>query len=653
MIRSIPLLKIISKRNVLNNISRITLSKGFYSNSKIPTTLAAVLEASRDIGINTLTQNFSSEISTITTETVVEASKELVVDTLTPNLCSNSENTPPPAVDIFNELNVKNEYGNSETPSNLMEVPVSNEIDVDVETLTLHDCLNSKITTTSTAVAEVVEVPSETNENTTTENAAVSNTTATTTTTVESKEKDVNYYSNLFQREWNLEVKPSTPEVQTKSSLSTDTTTNTTINMNKKYDNIKNIKIPPFVLTEDMKPVGFINTSKKRSERVVLYDETIHKQPHTVYYTGEWLHNLPHGKGKLLWADSSKVFEGTFDNGVRTGYGVKIHSDGFYYKGMYEHNQPHGCGTLNRRNGTVYTGEFFQGKYHEKGRLTSPNSTYEGGFWKGLRHGHGVVTTHLTNRKREVTYVFDTELRGSEQKRKTEFEKLCKGQGSGSSGSSSTGTELVSEHKVEIHKNDNILDDSSNTTTNNSSSTTSSSKRTSNSTTASNNSTTTSTSTTKKIPSTTTTANTSPTTIAAPIRTQTSQVEKDIKPIKSTRNTTKNPSTSNKPPSTQAPTNSTTTITSPSTNTTNIRNMRTVQYTGDLIAGKRQGRGKLVYSNGSVYEGEFSQHQCHGVGRLTAADGTVYDGLWWYGQMYGEGRITFPDQQRVFRGKFI
>jgi hypothetical protein len=37
-------------------------------------------------------------------------------------------------------------------------------------------------------------------------------------------------------------------------------------------------------------------------------------------------------------------------------------------------------------------------------------------------------------------------------------------------------------------------------------------------------------------------------------------------------------------------------------------------YTGDLVAGKRHGKGKMVYDSGNTYEGEFKDGEINGKG---------------------------------------
>lgn len=52
-------------------------------------------------------------------------------------------------------------------------------------------------------------------------------------------------------------------------------------------------------------------------------------------------------------------------------------------------------------------------------------------------------------------------------------------------------------------------------------------------------------------------------------------------------------------------------------------------YEGDIVEGKRNGRGTLKNMDGSEYKGEWQRNCCHGVGWYkSATDGTVYIGEW-------------------------
>ena len=84
-------------------------------------------------------------------------------------------------------------------------------------------------------------------------------------------------------------------------------------------------------------------------------------------------------------------------------------------------------------------------------------------------------------------------------------------------------------------------------------------------------------------------------------------------------------------------------------------------YVGDWADDKYEGIGKLVQANGSVYEGEFQNGMPHGSGWSSylwesadegahefAADDEsahwlVYDGSWLQAQRHGHGQLTYPD----------
>ena len=67
-------------------------------------------------------------------------------------------------------------------------------------------------------------------------------------------------------------------------------------------------------------------------------------------------------------------------------------------------------------------------------------------------------------------------------------------------------------------------------------------------------------------------------------------------------------------------------------------------YEGDWKAGHRTGRGIYRYAGGDVYEGEFLNDKPHGRGKKThAADGEIYEGEWRDGQRHGFGKSTYPD----------
>jgi len=59
----------------------------------------------------------------------------------------------------------------------------------------------------------------------------------------------------------------------------------------------------------------------------------------------------------------------------------------------------------------------------------------------------------------------------------------------------------------------------------------------------------------------------------------------------------------------------------------------------------KEGKGKLLWVDGSVYEGYWSQDKKNGRGRLIKADGDVYVGEWKDDNMEGNGVYTWEDGQ--------
>jgi len=76
-------------------------------------------------------------------------------------------------------------------------------------------------------------------------------------------------------------------------------------------------------------------------------------------------------------------------------------------------------------------------------------------------------------------------------------------------------------------------------------------------------------------------------------------------------------------------------------------------YDGDFSGFYRHGNGKMTYAaTGDVYEGEFSDDKMSGKGIYRAADGSVYDGEFAEGKKSGQGKFTWSDGS-VYEGGFL
>lgn len=60
-------------------------------------------------------------------------------------------------------------------------------------------------------------------------------------------------------------------------------------------------------------------------------------------------------------------------------------------------------------------------------------------------------------------------------------------------------------------------------------------------------------------------------------------------------------------------------------------------YIGELVDGKRQGKGTMTYDDNDVYEGTWWNDARRGDGKITYMDGGVYEG-WVEDSIYETGR---------------
>ena len=65
-------------------------------------------------------------------------------------------------------------------------------------------------------------------------------------------------------------------------------------------------------------------------------------------------------------------------------------------------------------------------------------------------------------------------------------------------------------------------------------------------------------------------------------------------------------------------------------------------YSGDLVDGKRHGKGTHTLSDGNqVYEGDYVDDKMHGKGKTTWSDGHCYEGGYVDDKMHGKGKFTY------------
>ena len=75
-------------------------------------------------------------------------------------------------------------------------------------------------------------------------------------------------------------------------------------------------------------------------------------------------------------------------------------------------------------------------------------------------------------------------------------------------------------------------------------------------------------------------------------------------------------------------------------------------YKGEVMRGKRQGRGTLTHADGSKYEGEWEDGEQNGFGTLTSnKENVIYEGEWRDGKYNGTGNLYNEDAEKL-EGEF-
>ena len=125
------------------------------------------------------------------------------------------------------------------------------------------------------------------------------------------------------------------------------------------------------------------------AEELLRYNDTDYSELYCIYgfYRGAMKNGFFHGKGRLEEYDGS-IYEGDFLDGRFDGKG-KYSWAGNKYKGEFRNGKFGGQGKLTLKDGHVYEGDFRDGKYHGEGILTWGVSSYTGEFKEGLFSGYG------------------------------------------------------------------------------------------------------------------------------------------------------------------------------------------------------------------------------------------------------------------------
>ena len=106
-------------------------------------------------------------------------------------------------------------------------------------------------------------------------------------------------------------------------------------------------------------------------------------------YTGKLEKLAPMGTGIGVFADGS-VYEGEWIDGKRMGKGKWILPDSSIYNGNWKNDTRQGWGVMEYEDGRLYRGTWHADTFHGKGTLIYPDSSiYQGDWVSGQRNGSG------------------------------------------------------------------------------------------------------------------------------------------------------------------------------------------------------------------------------------------------------------------------
>lgn len=140
-------------------------------------------------------------------------------------------------------------------------------------------------------------------------------------------------------------------------------------------------KIIPIAI-EDFKLNNEFDFYLSNIQRYAVYEQFEDKLIDILYDIKEYLDNSTDSEDYSVYSTSK----------VESSDDAEIDFFGNIYKGSIVDGMPHGNGIMNYIDGTVYSGEWKNGRICGEGKLISTNGTYEGEFENDTFHGIGTFT---------------------------------------------------------------------------------------------------------------------------------------------------------------------------------------------------------------------------------------------------------------------
>ncbi|SCM09982.1 conserved Plasmodium protein, unknown function [Plasmodium chabaudi adami] len=122
----------------------------------------------------------------------------------------------------------------------------------------------------------------------------------------------------------------------------------------------------------------------------------IYKTKEGFMYEGKFESNMRHGLGTVTAPDNTK-YTCNFTNDVESGEAEFFFANGDHALGYINEGYLHKNGRYEFKNGDIYVGNFEKGLFHGKGYYkwadSSHFSYYEGNYFQGKKHGSGILTS--------------------------------------------------------------------------------------------------------------------------------------------------------------------------------------------------------------------------------------------------------------------
>ena len=146
----------------------------------------------------------------------------------------------------------------------------------------------------------------------------------------------------------------------------------------------------PFVLSHFLTARFFVEDTRVETwtGRVIVYSD---KKKTVPLYAGRLTGGVLRGNGREYDAKGLLIYEGGFQEGVRSGKGIAYEQTRIVYQGEFEQGTYQGSGVLYGKDGTrIYDGQFSKGLYNGTGKLYNGEFlSYEGEFSAGIPEGEG------------------------------------------------------------------------------------------------------------------------------------------------------------------------------------------------------------------------------------------------------------------------